>query len=231
MKVLILAGGMATRLHPLTKRTPKALVNVAGRPFIEWQIKSLVNQGYTEVVISIGYLGEQIKNILGDGKYLGAKLHFSNDGESPLGTGGAVKKSLDLLSNDFFVLYGDTYLPVSFKKIENYFRNKDKLGLMTILQNNNLYDTSNIVVQNNEIIKYSKNNLKANYIDYGLSIFKKSAFSFINKHSFDLSSIFTDLINKKELANYLVKDRFYEIGTPDSLLETRKYLEEQKWNL
>ena len=118
LPVAILAGGLATRLGPLTQRLPKALLPVAGRPFIHWQLALLAQQGVTQVVLCAGHLGEQIQATVGDGSGFGMTVRYSFDGAVLLGTGGALKRALPMLGAAFFVLYGDSYLRCSFAAVE-----------------------------------------------------------------------------------------------------------------
>ena len=229
ISVIILAGGLATRMKPITESIPKSLIKVNGRAFIDYQIDLLEKNEVRHIVISTGYLGDMLEKHL---NMLGAKtkIEFSPDGSKPLGTGGAIVKALPLLSESFIVLYGDSYLNVELKPIvKKYLEAEQNLdGLMTIYKNNNNLDSSNVIYRDNKIIKYSKNeNLPdMNYIDWGLSILNKRAFkNFNNLTSFDLSEVFIDLINQESLLPYEVYHRFYEIGSKKGLEELSSYLE------
>jgi len=227
LPVAILAGGLATRLYPITLTIPKSLVKVAGKPFIFYQLKYLRQQGIKKVDLCTGHLGEMIKSYVGDGSKFDLKILYSLDGNKLLGTGGAIKKALPLLGDKFFVLYGDTFLPIKFDLIEKDFLSSNKLCLITVLKNNDKWDKSNIFFENNLLIKYNKKNpsIKMEYIDYGLSAVSASIFdSYSNGIFFDLSNVYETLSTKKQLKGFEVYERFYEIGTPNSLLETEKYL-------
>jgi NDP-sugar pyrophosphorylase family protein len=227
--VLILCGGLATRLQPITKTIPKSLVMVNNKPMLQYQLDMLQKQGIRHVVLCVGYLGEMIKDTFGD-KYGDILLEYSFDGLKQLGTGGAIKKSYSKLSNTFFVLYGDSYLPVEYKPILEYFNTTNKIGLMTLFKNDNLYDTSNVVFKDNQIICYDKKNKTSdmNYIDYGLSIFNISVFNtYPADCSFDLSQVMVNLVNDKQLAGYEVFNRFYEMGSINGLNELELYLKNQ----
>jgi MurNAc alpha-1-phosphate uridylyltransferase len=225
--VAILAGGYATRLYPVTKAIPKAMLQVAGKPFIAHQLGLLKKNGITEVVICSGYLSEQIENFIGDGEQFGLSVSFSVDGEKSLGTGGAIKKALPLLGDVFFVMYGDTYLPIDFKSINDFFLSQNKKGLMTVLHNKDQWGKSNIVLKNGKIIKYDKKEktLDMEYVDYGLSMLRKSAFYEIRgEEVFDLAKVYQSLIDKEQMISYEVKSRFYEIGSAQALAGTEEYL-------
>ena len=219
--VAILAGGLATRLRPITEKIPKSLVPVAGRPFLAHQLEMLHARGIRHAVLCIGYLGEMIQRDFGNAAF-GIKLDYSFDGEKLLGTGGAIKRALPLLGDEFFVLYGDSYLPVEYAPIEDFFRRSGKLGCMTVFRNEGKYDTSNVVFADGEIKVYDKKAKlpEMRHIDYGLSLFKRAAFdSYPTDQPFDLAEVMGRLVREKQLAGFAVRERFYEIGSPAGLAE------------
>lgn len=223
--VVILAGGLATRLRPYTKKIPKALINIGGKPFIFWQLELLKNQGCKNLLICCGYLGQKIHKAVGDGGNLGINITYSFDGPKLLGTGGAIKKALKLLPDHFMVMYGDTILNVNFKKVEDDFNLSKNKNLIVILKNNNKWAPSNIHFENNKIIKYSnENQSNLNYIDYGLSVFSKKTFENIKENEFNLDIVLKHLIEKDALSAYKVSKRFYEINTIEGVKKTEKYL-------
>jgi len=227
MQVLISCGGLATRLRPLTKKIPKSMVEIEGKPFLEHQLNLLKKNGLKDIVLSIGFKGNQIRKYFATGKKFGVKIKYNPDGKKLLGTGGAIKKAEKLLNDAFLVIYGDSYLPFDFQKAINYFNRFQKLGLMTVFKNANRYEPSNVEVQGNLVKSYSKKRKtkKMLYIDYGVSIFKKEVLkNFPADTAFDLSLIHKDLIKKKQLLAFPVKQRFYQIGSFDGLEEFRQYL-------
>src|ERR1035438_9129498 len=169
--VAILAGGLATRLRPITEKIPKSLVPVAGRPFLAHQLEMLHERGLRHAVLCIGFLGEMIQREFGNEAF-GVKLDYSFDGEKLLGTGGAIKRALPLLGEEFFILYGDSYLPVEYAPVAEFFRHSRKLGCMTVYRNEGKYDTSNVVFHGGEIAVYDKQKRlpEMKHIDYGLSL-------------------------------------------------------------
>ena len=220
--VAILAGGLATRLRPITERVPKVLVPVAGRPFLAHQLNLLRQQGVHRAVLCLGHFGEMVEREFGDGRPYGVQLEYSYDGPVLLGTGGALKRALPLLGEEFFVLYGDSYLPIDFKPVADFFAQSGRLGLMTVYRNEGRYDTSNVVFGDGEIKVYDKQNKKPEmqHIDYGLSLFKAQPFAeWPADTPFDLADVMQQLVAEKQLAGFEVKERFYEIGSHTGLAE------------
>ena len=156
LPVALLAGGLATRLRPITAKIPKLLVEVAGEPFFTHQLRLLKAAGLTEIILCVGYLGEQIVELYKDGSNYGVNIKYSFDGPKLLGTGGALIQALPLLGDSFYVLYGDSYLPIDYRKIGDHFINSGKQGLMTVFENKGLYDASNVWFENGEIKVYDK---------------------------------------------------------------------------
>lgn len=219
--VAILAGGLATRLRPITEKIPKSLVLVDGRPILAHQLEMLHARGLRHAVLCIGFLGEMIQREFGDEAY-GIKLDYSFDGDKLLGTGGAIKRALPMLGEEFFILYGDSYLPIPYTPVLESFHHSGKLGLMTVYHNEGLYDTSNVVFREGEIVVYDKKSKlpEMRYIDYGLSLFKSSVFDDYNADEvFDLADVMGELVRQKQLAGYEVPERFYEMGSPAGLAE------------
>lgn len=223
--ILILAGGLATRLRPVSVTIPKSMIEVAGKPFIAHQLELVKKNGLNKVVLCTSYLGEQIEDFIGNGNDFGVDVKYSYDGDKLLGTGGAVKKALPLIEeNCFFVMYGDSYLNTDFKKINEYFFFHRKSGLMTVFRNEGKWDKSNIEFEDGNILKYDKRNVtgKMSYIDYGLGMLSKNAFDDFEKEDiFDLEEVYKNLLLKNELLGFEVKERFYEIGSFEGLQELK----------
>ena len=227
LPLAILAGGLATRLRPLTEKIPKSLVEVAGKPFIVWQIELLRRNGVAHLVLCLGYLGGQVQAELGDGSRWGMQVDYIFDGPRLLGTGGALRRALPRLGEAFFVLYGDSYLDCDYAAVESAFRASGKLGLMTVFRNANLWDRSNVIFENGRIQCYDKKNLvpEMKHIDYGLGVLQASALvRYPADRALDLATVYQDLLAQDQLAGYEVSQRFYEIGSPAGLQETRDYI-------
>ena len=230
LPLAILAGGLGKRLEEKTLNTPKALIDVFGKPFISRQLNYLQKQGFNKIVICTGYLGYKIKKYVGDGTDYGLNIKYSDDGDQLLGTGGAIKKALKFMSKDFFILYGDSFLPVNFSLIEKAFFDEGKPALMTVLKNIGQWDKSNAYFKN-KLVYYNKKELKndMNYIDYGLSVVNNSIFkNFVDGKKFDLADVFEKLSRDKLLAGHEVKERFYEIGSINGLDETVNFFKNEE---
>lgn len=224
--VAILAGGLATRLRPTTEKIPKAMIKVAGKPFILRQLDHLRDQGITRVVLCVGYLGGKIQDVVGDGLDLGLHVSYSEDGPCLLGTGGALKKAIPLLGTDFFVLYGDSFLPINFYTVQNIYVRVRQKALMTVLKNRNQWDASNVLFSQGQLIEYNKRNPRPEmkHIDYGLGVVSSSLFEqFPVGESLDLADIYENLSLQGKLGGFEVTERFYEIGSPGGLKETEEY--------
>jgi len=220
LPVAILAGGLATRLRPVTETIPKALIEVHGEPFLAHQLRLLKQRGITRVVLCVGYLGSQIEAYLGDGSRFGLEAGYSFDGPRLLGTAGAICRALPLLGDAFFVLYGDSYLPCDYARVQNAFLEQGKPGLMTIFRNEGQWDASNVEFLDGRIIDYRKTNRtpRMHHIDYGLGVFHKAAFDAVpTDQPYDLATVYQDLLRSGELAAYEVSERFYEAGSEQGL--------------
>ena len=227
LPVAILAGGLATRLRPITQKIPKSLIEVAGKPFIFHQLDYLRQQGINSVVLCIGYLGEMIQEVVGDGSQWGIHVSYSPDGATLLGTGGALRQAVPLLGEHFFILYGDSYLPIDFSDVEKTYAASGKKGLMTVLRNQNRWDKSNVEFDVGQIIEYNKFVIRSqmHYIDYGLGLLQSDVLQLYPAgQSFDLSKVYNELSLTGDLAGYEVFERFYEIGSHHGIADTQAYL-------
>jgi NDP-sugar pyrophosphorylase family protein len=227
LPVAILAGGLATRLGPLTASIPKSLVDVAGRPFAEHQIELLRRYGLTDITFLVGHFGEMIRDAMGDGARWGVTLQYVFDGPRPLGTGGAVRRALPSLADPFFVLYGDSYLECDYGGVERSFQAGSAAALMTVFRNENQWDASNVLFRDGRILSYDKQwrTPDMRHIDYGLGVFRHRAFDrFADGEAFDLVAVYQRALANDELAGYEVNGRFYEIGSSAGLEQARAHL-------
>jgi NDP-sugar pyrophosphorylase family protein len=227
LPVAILAGGLAARLRPITETIPKALVEIAGEPFLAHQLRLLARAGYRRVVLCVGYRAEQIREFAGDGARFGVEIAYSSDGPQLLGTAGAIRRALPLLGAAFAVVYGDSYLTCDYAAAERVFRDSGKLGLMTVYRNEGQFDTSNVEFTGGSIVAYDKaNRMPAmRYIDYGLGMFRSSAFDAVPEdRPSDLAALYQELLRRQELAAWESPDRFYEIGSPEGIRDLAEFL-------
>ncbi len=229
--VVILCGGLATRLRPLTTNIPKSLIEVAGKPFIEHQLAELRSQGVRRVILCAGHGGGMIQEAIGDGGRFGMQVQYVFDGPRLLGTGGALKAAGRLLDGTFFVLYGDSYLFVNYAAVAGSFDAAGTLGLMTVYRNDGKWDKSNVVYEGGRILVYDKKNLAPamRHIDYGLGMLKTTALERVPPDTpYDLALLYAGLVQESQLAGFEVFQRFYEIGTIDGLTETRELFTNMK---
>ncbi len=226
LPIAILAGGLATRLRPITERIPKALIDIAGEPFLAHQLRLLRRHGFERVVLCVGYLGEQIRDFAGDGRRFGLLVEYSFDGPHLLGTAGAIRQALPLLGDAFAVIYGDSYLPCDYAAALAAFRDSGKPALMSVFRNSDLWDTSNVEF-NGRIVAYDKASLlpTMHHIDYGLGAFQRTAFDGVPEgRHYDLAALYQDLLHRGELAAWESPGRFYEIGSPDGIRDLTAFL-------
>lgn len=230
LDVAILAGGLATRLRPITETIPKAMVAINGKPFIAYQLEYLKSQNISKVVLCLGYLGEQVQKFVGNGSKFDLHVEYSFDGPVLLGTGGALKKALPKLGKHFYILYGDSVLPVNYLPVEEAYLSSGKLALMTVLKNSNQWDKSNVIFDNGELVIYDKkqNNPLMNYIDYGLGLINAEVLEKNSELNFDIADVYNKLSLNNELKGYEVFDRFYEIGSHTGLKETEQFFKERE---
>jgi N-acetyl-alpha-D-muramate 1-phosphate uridylyltransferase len=231
LPVAILAGGLATRLHPVTTTVPKALVDVGGRPFAEHQLDWLSSQGVEHVVFCVAHLGGMIRDALGDGSQWKLHIDYVFDGGTLLGTAGALKRALPLLGEAFFVLYGDSLLTCDLPDIERAFRASGRAGLMTVFGNDDKWDRSNVLFTEGRLLRYDKVNRtpEMKHIDYGLGVLTDRALAPVPPdRPFDLAAVYQRLLADNNLAGLEITERFYEIGSPEGLEETRAFLADKE---
>jgi NDP-sugar pyrophosphorylase family protein len=228
LPVAILAGGLATRLGALTEKIPKSLLPVAGEPFVAHQLRLLQRSGVQRVILCVGYLGEMIERVIGDGRDFGMKVEYSYDGPQLRGTAGAIRGALPKLGESFFVMYGDSYLMCDYAAIEHDFLRSGKQGLMTVFRNDGQWDTSNVEFVGGHILAYSKKDRteRMRYIDYGLGAFRAEAFA--KSQASDLADVYADLLRNDQLTAVEVHQRFYEIGSSAGLHEMEEFLAQQR---
>lgn len=226
LPVAILAGGLATRLRPLTAALPKALLDINGEPFLTHQLRLLRSRGIERAVLCVAHLGERIREFAGTGERFGLRLDYSFDGPELKGTAGAVANALPLLGDAFFVLYGDSYLPCDYRAVQNAFFSSGKPALMTVFPNQDRWDRSNVLFADGCLRAYDKKNPGAGmrHIDYGLGVFRREVFRDLPAGGYDLAALYQDLLSRGELAAFEVRERFYEVGSFEGLRDLAAHL-------
>ena len=202
------------------------MIEIEGKPFLEHQLNLLTENGFKDIVLCVGHKSQAIKNYLKDGKKFGVRIKYSDEGDRLLGTCGALKKAKPLLNDVFLIMYGDSYLPFNFRRPVDFFEKFDKFGLMVVYRNRDRYERSNVALEGLLVKEYGKDKKteEMQYIDYGVSIFRKKALELIpSDRVCDLPLLHRALIEKNQLLAYEAKQRFYQIGSPEGLEEFRKY--------
>jgi NDP-sugar pyrophosphorylase family protein len=225
---VILAGGLATRMRPHTLTVPKAMLPVAGRPFVDWQLERLAEAGVTDVVMCVAHLAEPIEAHVGDGSRFGVQVRWAHEGKTLLGTAGAIRAALDLLAPTFLVTYGDSYLPFDYAEpLRILERSADCDGVMAVYGNAGAWDASNVVTDGSWVLRYEKGNPDPafDHIDYGATAVRREVVAALpagEKIGFD--AIQRDLAARKRLRACVARDRFFEIGSPEGLAALDAYL-------
>ena len=225
LPVVILCGGLSTRLHSLTESIPKSMIPLLGKPFIDWQLSLMQKNGVTDVILCIGKFGYQIRDYVGDGQKWGMNVKYSDDGTMLLGTGGALLNAYPLLPEEFIVTNGDSYLDIDYNAVISQFNADCKPMLMTIYPVT--FGYRNLCVRKGVIVRYDKTGKypDLNYIDYGFTVMKRWVLNqIISQTVFDFSVIYSDLIFQKNVSNYQSPKVFHEVGSYDGLDETIRYI-------
>lgn len=221
MQAVILAGGLGTRLRPLTEQIPKVMVPVRGKPFLLYLLKLLKNQGVNDIVLCIGYLGKEVRDFFGNGESLGVRIRYSEEKKRLLGTGGALKQAQSLLDDHFFVINGDTYLPIDYSEVEGAFLKCNKKAVMVVYDNQEDTGVKNNVELDNDlmVIRHDKESSVSSlrYVEAGVLALRREALDLMGEGcpiSLE-KGLYPTLIQQRELAAYVTEQRFYDIGTPD----------------
>ena len=232
MQAVILAGGLATRMRPLTETVPKSMLDVAGRPFVDWQLEKLASSGFDDVVMCIGRLGAQVREHVGNGARYRLSVRYSDEGETLLGTGGAVRLALGLLAQTFLVTYGDSYLPFDYAApLRSLDEHADCDGVMSVFANAGQWDASNVITDGEWVLRYEKGvaDPAFDHIDYGAIALRRSAIEELRADvPAGLDVLQRALADKKRLRAYEARDRFFEIGSPEGLATLARHLRERR---
>ena len=229
MQVVLLAGGMGTRIQSVAGDLPKALIPVAGKPFILHQLELLKRNGLDELLLLIGFRGDMIKDLLDDGTKYNVKITYVQENPNALlGTGGALVHALDHIAETFLLMYGDSYLPVDYQAMIRWYQQQPCPAVMSVFRNEGQWDASNVRIHDGRVVYYDKKAPPgaADFIDYGLSIFTRDTLAAYRTRAMplDLAVVQSDLVQAGQLAAYEVKERFYEIGKPEGWRELDELL-------
>ena len=237
MQCVILAGGKATRMRPLTDTIPKALIPADGRPFVDHQLAWLAGHGVTDVVLCVGYRADAIRAHVGDGARHGLRVRFVDEGEDLRGTAGALRLALDegALEESFLLTYGDSFLPIDFAAVFRAFRSCGQPALMTVFRNDGRWDKSNAIFDGQMVTLYDKQRqgrpaAEFTYIDYGLSALQRRVIAdeIAPGARADLATLFNALSVRGALAGLEVAQRFYEIGSPGGLKDFEEWARQNR---
>ncbi len=226
MQAAILVGGLGTRLGSLTKQVPKPMVLVGGKPFLEHEIGLLRRSGIEDFVLCVGYLGEKVEAHFGDGGGWGVRVRYSYDGPKLLGPAGALKRAEPLLSERFFVTYGDAYLRMDYRGMMNALVESGKMGVMAVYENHGRHGRSDVVVSGGQVVRYDKGGGNGmEWVNFGVSALTRRALGLIpTGKEFGEEAFYGELIRREELLAFSVGERFFEIGTPASLSEFERFI-------
>jgi len=231
LQAVILAGGLGTRLRPLTEKVPKVMSPFNDKPFLLYIINLLKSQKIRNIVLCVGYLPDMIKNRFGDGKSLELSIRYSEEKDRLLGTGGAIKNARDLLDNHFLILNGDTYLPIDYTEVNKVFLKYGKKAVIVVYNNTDTTGVSNNVMVDDEqkVLAYDKENPENfKYVDAGAIILKKEVLDYIEANQpTSLENIYQMLISEGELMAYITEQRFYDVGTLAQQEDFKNYMKQQ----
>ncbi len=228
MQVVVLMGGLGTRLGAAYANKPKSLADVNGRPFFSYQLERLKQSGFTSFLFLVGHHGGQIEETFGDGAKYGVSIAYSHDGEKLLGTGGAIARALPLLDESFLLLYGDSFLDIDYDEVLYRFWRGQTRGceaLMAVLENGGRGGRSNVLLEDGVLRLYDKKNPlpSMRHIDYGVGVYERAVFEREKREAFDLADVQNALSRAGKLSFCEVTNRFYEIGSPETLAEFCAY--------
>ena len=227
MQAAILAGGLGTRLRPLTAKVPKTMAPVDGRPFLEYELELLASHGVDDIVLCVGYLGEMVRGHFGDGSKFGVRIRYSSEGDRLLGPIGALKAAERMLRETFFVTYGDAYLRLDYRRMMDALLEQEELGLMAVYRNEGRLGRSDVVVEGGFVTAYDKVNSRPGmaWINFGVTALRRDALASVaTGRVCDEPTFYGGLVERRQLRAFETAERFYEIGTERSLAEFRDYL-------
>ena len=235
MQIVILAGGLGTRISKISNGLPKSLIKIFDKPFLSYQLDWLISNDCKNILMCVGHGGELIKNFISN-NYKHVNIQFSDENKVLLGTGGALRKAIPYLDKKFILIYGDSFLRVDLNRFINFFKKHSSMSLMGVIRNKNKWDISNCYVNKNFIRIYEKDQQKRTkikknffFIDYGISGLNKSDINLFEQDKFiDLSTLYSKLSKQDKLLAFKIKKRFYEIGSEKGIEDFKYFLKRNK---
>jgi N-acetyl-alpha-D-muramate 1-phosphate uridylyltransferase len=231
MQIVVLAGGLATRMRPETEQTPKSMLIVRGRPFIDWQLDCFAACGARSVILCVGHLGEQIETHVKRALDRGLSVGYSYDGAELVGTGGALRRAFARLESEFVVTYGDSYLPFDYAApLHDLRAHPEALGTMSVYRNRGELGASNVLLDGDWVAKYDKSapEPELDCIDYGAIALRRSALEGIEDGAvWGIEALFRKLARKRQLRAFVAPERFYEVGSPEGRRDLERHLASQ----
>ncbi|HLC78131.1 MAG TPA: sugar phosphate nucleotidyltransferase [Candidatus Nanoarchaeia archaeon] len=217
MKAVILAGGFGTRLAAVLGDLPKPMISIAGKPFLEHQIRLLKEQGIKEIILTVHYRADKIKSYFGNGRRFGVNITYADE-DVPLGTGGAIKNAAKYLDNTFLVLNGDSYSRIDINEFISFHNHKKSIATMAVKQTESDLHYGNVIMQENKIVSFSENNNTTGLINSGVYLFEPLIFDFIESNKFTSieKEVFPILADRGMLWGYNYNGYFMDVAQPET---------------
>ncbi len=229
-QVVVLMGGLGTRLGSAAGGGPKSMAPVHGKPFFAYQLEQMREQGFRDFVFCVGHKSSAVMDYFGDGSQMGVRIRYSEDGRANLGTGGAIRNALPLLDDHFLVIYGDSYMDIDFIELLYHYRTRcaaeGQLSLMSVFRNNNRLGASNVLFEDGRLLLYDKRQPLSvmEHIDYGATVLDRGAIEeLMDEATSDLADFYNELVRQGLMGGHEVVTPFREIGTPGALEDFRRY--------
>ncbi|MCP4764947.1 MAG: nucleotidyltransferase family protein [Gammaproteobacteria bacterium] len=208
MKAMILAAGRGERLRPLTDTTPKPLLEVAGKPLIVYHLEALANAGFSEVVINLSWLGEQIRNRLGDGDRYGLTIEYSEESDA-LETAGGIVQALPLLGERFVVVNADIFTDYDFSRL----RSMDSLAHLVLVDNPDHHVGGDFSLLGATV----GNDDSAKHTFSGISQYHRDFFAELQPGKQALAPLLRAAIANGQVSGELFQGNWIDIGTAERL--------------
>jgi len=230
-QAVILAGGLGTRLKPITDKIPKPMILMNGKPFLEYLLEMLKDNGIQEVVLLLGYFSEKVQEYFGDGSKFGLRIKYSI-GDVSFETGKRIKLAEELIEDNFLLMYCDNYWPLNLNKLIEYHNNHNVQATITVYTNKDNFSKNNMKVdEQGYVVLYDKSRQEKNLlgVEIGFYILCKNIFTMMTETNFSFEKeIIPKLIEQKQLAGYLTDHRYYSVGSLERLPVTEDFLKQKK---